>query len=48
MQLTRPEGYEDCIATRGIEKSGDSGALRDAIAIMYSGTFDTYGVVVVS
>ena len=38
MQLTRPEGYEDCMASKGIEKVGASNTLRDAIAIMYSGT----------
>lgn len=45
MQIARPGGYEDCIATRGIEKSGPSDALRDAIAIMYSGTYTTHAVV---
>ena len=45
MQIGRPEGYEDCIATRGIEKGGPSGTLRDALAIMYSGMYVTYGVV---
>ena len=44
MQLTRPEGYEDCLASRGIEKVGPSNTLRDAIAIMYSGTYPTHGV----
>lgn len=43
MQLTRPEGYEDCMASRGVEKVGPSGPLRDAIAIMYSGTYVTDG-----
>jgi hypothetical protein len=43
VQTARPEGYEDCIATRGIEKSGPSGTLRDAIAIMYSGMYALYG-----
>jgi len=44
MQMARPEGYEDCIATRGIEKGGSSNTLRDAVAIMYSGTYATHAV----
>lgn len=43
MQLTGPEGYEDCIASRGVEKGGPSNTLRDAIAIMYSGMYATHG-----
>jgi hypothetical protein len=41
MQMARPEAYEDCMATRGIEKNGSSDTLRDAVAIMYSGTYAT-------
>jgi hypothetical protein len=38
-QSARPEGYEDCIVTKGIEKGGASGELRDAVAIIYAGTY---------
>ena len=41
-QLRRPEGYEDCIATRLIEKDGAAGTVRDAIAIMYTGMYTLF------
>ena len=33
-QLRHPEGYEDCIATRLIEKVGENDTVRDTIATM--------------
>lgn len=38
-QLRRPEGYEDCIAVKLIEKVGERDTLRDAIAMMYFGPY---------
>ena len=36
-QLKRPEGYEDCITTRLIEKAGATDTVRDTVAFIYSG-----------
>lgn len=38
-QLRHPEGHEDCIATKLIEKVGAKDTVRDAIAIMYASEY---------
>lgn len=41
-QLRRPEGYEDCLATRLIEKVGPEGTVRDTIAFMHFGVSTSF------
>ena len=41
-QLRRPEGYEDCLTTRLIEKVGPQDTVRDTIAFMHFGVYVSF------